>query len=100
MTKYPFPDNFRHPENFPQPLALYFVVSCYDVKSSTYGPLCSLLNRQHVVFFQQDCEKNLRDLFHVCTRYRERIERFLQCEPVRSFQPTAYSLIHLNDNIL
>jgi len=77
MTKYCSSDNFRHPEIFPQPLALDFVVSCYDVKSSTYGPLCSLLNWQRVVFFQQDCEKNLRDLFQVCARYRERIERFL-----------------------
>ena len=93
MTKYPSLDNFRHPEIIPQPLALDFVVSCYDVKSSTYSPICSLLNRQHIVFFQQDCQKNLRDLLQVCARYRERIDRFLQCEPVNLSAFSRFSVV-------
>jgi len=66
MTKYPSPDNFRHPKISPQPLALDFVVSCYDLKSTTYGPLSSVPNYQHVVFYEEPGEQNLRDLFQVC----------------------------------
>jgi hypothetical protein len=67
MTEYPSPDNFRHPENFPEPLALNFVVSCYDLKSSTYGSRSPLLDSQRVVFNNNATEKVLRDLFQVCT---------------------------------